>query len=65
MKHPNKKVENLNRARVKNKVKSCFYYWIDEYNHIEKIDLTEDDLLNAIANIRKNGKTVSVDLNQL
>ena len=65
MKHPNKTIENNNKQRAKDNMKSCFYYWVDKGNRVKKVDLTEDELLNAIANIRQGGKTVSVELHQL
>lgn len=72
MKHPNKKIEAIRKeyawalmVRKRHAKNSCFYFWLDEYNRAEKVDLTEDELLNAIANIRRGGKTVSVELSDL
>lgn len=72
MKHPNKKVEAIRKeyawalmSRKRMAAKSCFYYWLDENNNVEKIDLTEDELLTAMINIRRGGKTVSVELADL
>ena len=65
MKHSNKIIENKRKQRAKDNIKSCFYYWIDKHNRVKKVDLTEDELLNAIANIRRGSKTVSVELADL
>lgn len=69
MKHPNRKVEAIRKeyawaliVRKRNSVKSCFYYWVDEFSDVEPIDMTEDNLLNALANIRRGGKTIPVEL---
>lgn len=65
MKHPNRTIENKRKQRAKGDIKSCFYYWLGKNNRIKKVALTEDALLNAIANIRHGGKTVRVELNDL
>ena len=58
MKHPNRKVEAIRKeyawaliSRKRMAAKSCFYYWIDEYQHIEQIPLTEVELKKALVNI--------------
>lgn len=72
MKHPNKKIEAIRKeyawalmSRKRMAVKSCFYYWLDENANIEQIPMTEDELLNAVANIRRGGKTVRIGINDL
>jgi hypothetical protein len=62
MKHPNKKVEAIRKeyawalmSRKRKAVKSAFYYWVGDTNQIEKINMTQNDLLTAIASIRQSG----------
>lgn len=72
MKHPNKKYEAIRKEYAwalmvikRHAENSCFNFWLDKHNRVEKVDLTEDLLLNAIANIRRGSKTVSVELSDL
>lgn len=71
MKHPNKKVEAIRKeyawalmSRKRMAVKSCFDWWLTD-NYLEPIDMNEDNLLNALANIRRGGKTIKVELKDL
>lgn len=64
MKHPNCKVELLNRFRTIINKKSCFNYWITK-NKRHIVQLTDDALLSALIDIRRGGKTVSVELADL
>lgn len=72
MKHPNKKYEAIRKeyawalmVRKRHAENSCFNFWLDKNDRVEKVDLTEDKLLNSIANIRRGSKIVSVELNDL
>lgn len=72
MKHPNKKIEAIRKeyawalmSRKRIAAKSCFYMWIDEFQHITKIPMTENEILTAVANLRRNGKTKKVNLADL
>ena len=68
MKHPNKNVEAWNILRVRANKASCFLYWTsDKFIHgLDKnSELTEDALLNALIAIRKDGKTIPVELADL
>lgn len=72
MKHPNKKYEAIRKeyawalmVRKRHAENSCFNFWLDKNDRVEKVNLTEDELLNAIANIRRGSKTVSVELSDL
>lgn len=73
MKHPNKKVEMLNRLRAKSKMLSCFNFWLGTKKARAKELLTMrtlaeafvDMALNQVAEQRIGSKTVSVELNDL
>lgn len=64
MKHPNKKIENWNKFKVRFHKASCFHYWLGE-DFCKKVNLTENGLLSALAEIRRGGKTISVELADL
>lgn len=64
MKHPNKKIENWNKFKARFHEASCFRHWLSK-DFCEKVNLTEDGLLNALMDIRRGGKTVSVELADL
>lgn len=73
MKHPNKKVEMLNRLRAKENMFSCFNFWLGIRKARAKELLTMrtlaeafvDMALNQVADQRIGSKTVSVELNDL
>ena len=73
MKHPNRKVEAIRKeyawalmSRKRMAVKSCFNWWlVDEYAKCEPVNMTEDELLKALAELRHGGKTVRVELENL
>lgn len=71
MKHPNRKVEAIRKEYAwalislkRNGVQSCFDNWLDD-ERIEYVAMTEDGLLTALANIRRGGKTIRVELSEL
>ena len=71
MKHPNKKVEAIRKeyawalmVHKRMNVKSCFDWWLAD-NYLEPIDMNENNLLVAVSNIRRGGKTIKVELADL
>lgn len=74
MKHPNKKVEAIRKElawaltvhkRLGSTV-SCFDFWLTKPVSVKQtVKLTEDSLIEALASIRRGGKTVSVELDNL
>jgi hypothetical protein len=68
MKHPNKNVEAWNKWRLRANRASCFHFWTSK-DFVAGLKpsaiLTEDALLNAIVDIRRGGKTVPVELDDL
>jgi len=77
MKHPNKKIEIRNRWKATANLKSCFNFWLNRPNqyqpsrqqYLETMGMFAeafmDMALNEIAEKRKGGKTVSVELADL
>ena len=73
MKHPNKKYEAIRKEyawalklRKRHLANSCFNFWLNNYSKPAGfIKLTEDSLLNALADLRRGSKTISVELADL
>ena len=51
MKHPNYKVEQYNKIKIKRWNKSCFNYWMDMYATKACTKLTNSTLIEAMQRI--------------
>lgn len=65
MKHPNKKLEKRFYLLSKDRLLSCFNNWVHWSTRKGNIPMTEANLLAALVELRRGGKTIPVDIETL